>query len=69
MLKAYMEKGRTEYSGFEECVVKSLKTLKFLAKTGRKQAGLGMDELWGMNLELQSSSIASLPILLKNTTY
>jgi Ca-activated chloride channel family protein len=40
VLKAYMEKGRTEYSDFEECVVNSLKGLQFLAKVGRKEAGV-----------------------------
>jgi Ca-activated chloride channel family protein len=40
VLKAFMEKGRTEYNNFEECVVKSLKTLQFLAKVGRKEVGV-----------------------------
>jgi Ca-activated chloride channel family protein len=40
VLKAYMEKGRTEYNDFEECVVKSLKRLQFLVKVGRKEVGV-----------------------------
>ncbi|MBN1832022.1 MAG: VWA domain-containing protein [Deltaproteobacteria bacterium] len=40
VLKAYMEKGRTEYGDFEECVIKTLKTLRFLAKTGRNDVNV-----------------------------
>jgi Ca-activated chloride channel family protein len=40
VLKVYMEKGRTEYGDFEECVVKTLTKLKFLAKMGRKDVNV-----------------------------
>ena len=40
--KAYMEEGRPEYKDFENCVAKSLKTLRFGAKAGRKEVDIKM---------------------------
>jgi hypothetical protein len=40
VLKAYTEKGRTEYNDFEMCVLKGLKTLNFLTKDGRKEVSV-----------------------------
>jgi hypothetical protein len=40
VLKVSMEKGRTKYDAFEKCVVKSLKTLKFLVKKGRQEVNV-----------------------------
>ncbi len=40
VLKSYMEKERTGYNRFEQCVFNTLKTLKFMANEGRKEVGV-----------------------------
>jgi hypothetical protein len=40
VLQVYMDKGQTEYDDFEQCVVNTLKTLQFLAKTERNEVNV-----------------------------